>query len=88
MHHLSEGDQGTDGDRIDVSHPNRWRCACGADLGVVRTIGAETALDVDRAVRRFLFSDRRAVAVCPSCGRPIAFEAREMAGTTASMMTG
>jgi hypothetical protein len=71
-----------------MSHPNRWRCPCGADLGVVRTAGRETTLDVDRAVRRFLFSDRHAVAVCPDCGAPAEFRAQESAGTMATMMTG
>lgn len=67
-----------------MSHANRWRCDCGADLGTVKHVGAETALDVDRAVRRFLFNDRHAVAVCPSCGLPVEFKAREMAGTMPS----
>ncbi len=64
-----------------MSHQNRWRCPCGLDLGVVRRFGAETMLDVNDRVRRLLFSDRRIVAVCPSCGDPIQFESREMAGT-------
>lgn len=67
-----------------MSHPNRWRCACGEPLGTVRDMGAETALDVDASVRRLLFNDRRAVAVCPSCGVPVEFKAREVAGTSVS----
>ena len=71
-----------------MSHQNRWRCSCGADLGKVRVVGAETTLEVDASVRRFLFSDRRQVAFCPQCGTPMRFEAREMAGTSAGLMTG
>ena len=67
-----------------MSHPNRWRCACGTDLGTVERVGSETAVQTRDSVRRLLFNDRRVVAFCPSCGMPVEFKTRETAGTSVS----
>lgn len=66
-----------------MAHANRWRCPCGAYLGIVRRIGQETALDLNRdAVKRLLLGPRGTVGVCDACGNRITFEPQIMACTT------
>lgn len=69
-----------------MSHPNRWRCQCGADLGTVKRVGQATAIDAPdpSAFRRFMVGTSGLAAICASCGRNVLFEPQPMACTQAS----
>ncbi len=68
-----------------MSHPNRWRCQCGADLGTVKRVGKATAIDADpTAFRRFVVGPNGLAGVCAACGGEVLFEPYPMSCTQAS----